>query len=175
MDTATRPPYVRYEYKELTVPRESASMLLDCYESFGWVQDENFIVSPSHDRVTLHLKRDRKLVNKAELTRLQRKFEACTEEIAALERAKTAAATAWALAIGIIGTAFMAGSVFVVTSTPPLIFLCILLAIPAFAGWIAPIFVFRTMCEKKTRAVQPLIEAKHDEIYDICEKGHSLL
>ena len=34
-------PYVGYEYKKITVAEENASWYLDCYESFGWEQDDN--------------------------------------------------------------------------------------------------------------------------------------
>ena len=58
-----------YEYKEITVRNDKASLYLDCYESFGWKQDENFPPLESGDEVTLKLKRDRRLLNKVELTR----------------------------------------------------------------------------------------------------------
>ena len=69
----------------------------------------------------------------------------------------------------------MAGAVFAVTAEPPVVWLCVLLAIPAFAGWILPYFIFRTVRVRKTEQVTPYIEKKYDEIYEICEKGHSLL
>lgn len=167
--------FTSYEYKEVTVRSDKAPLYLDCYESFGWQQDENFPAQETHDRVTLRLKRDRKLVNKTELTRLQRHFEANMAEIIALEHSKTTAATVWALGIGLLGTAFMAGSVFAVVADPPRIVLSILLAVPAFAGWIAPYFVYRIVRDKKTRQVTPFIEEKIEEIYGMCEKGQSLL
>lgn len=167
--------FTSYEYKEITVHSDKASFYLDCYESFGWQLDDNFPPQENREHVTLRLKRDRKLVNRAELTRLQRNFEADMEEIAALERAKTSTATSWALCIALLGTAFMAGSVFAVTAEPPRIVLCILLAVPAFAGWIAPYFVHRWIKDKKTRQVTPFIEEKLEEIYSMCEKGQSLL
>ena len=154
---------------------DKASLYLDCYESFGWQADENFPPQESGDKVTLKLKRDRRLVNKTELTRLQRNFEANMDEIISLEHSKTSAATVFALCVGLIGTAFMAGSVFAASAEPPRIALSILLAIPAFAGWIAPYFVYRRVREKKTRQVTPFIEEKIEEIYGMCEKGQSLL
>ena len=38
------------------------------------------------------MRRDRKIVNKAELTRLQRKFESCVGQLLSLEHSKTSAA-----------------------------------------------------------------------------------
>lgn len=167
--------FTSYEYKEIMVRSGDASFYLDCYESFGWQQDENFPPQESGGQVSLRLKRDRKLVNKTELTRLQRHFEANMEEIAALERSKTTTATLLAISVGLLGTAFIAGSVFAVTADPPIIWLCILLAIPGFLGWAAPVFLYRGAKARKTKQVAPFIEAKIEEIYELCEKGHSLL
>ena len=96
------------------------------------------------------------------------------QDIVSLEKSKTGLATVLALSTGVLGTAFMAGSVFAVTAEPPVIWLCILLAIPAFAGWILPYFVYKKVKEEKIKKVTPYIEEKYDEIYEICEKGHSL-
>ena len=170
-----RQSFISYEYKELNVKEEQASFYLDCYENFGWKQDENFPLQNKGDLVILKLKRNRKIVNKVELTRLQRHFEADMQDIFSLEKSKTGLATVLALSTGVLGTAFMAGSVFAVTAEPPVIWLCILLAIPAFAGWILPYFVYKKVKEEKIKKVTPYIEEKYDEIYEICEKGHSLL
>ncbi len=167
--------FVGYEYKEIIADQEKVSMYLDGYMNFGWVPDENIQPSGLMGKVMLKLKRDRKILHKTELTRLQRHFEACMDEIDAMEKSKTSSATIWALVIAIIGTAFMAGSVFAVTHEPPMILLCILLAIPAFIGWILPLFVHRAMVRKRTAKLAPLIEQKYDEIYEICEKGNKLL
>lgn len=110
-----------------------------------------------------------------ELTRLQQHFEACANEVETLEKKKTSAASVWALVIGIIGTAFIAGSTFAVVHEPPIIWLCILLAIPGFIGWILPYFMYNRIFRINTQRIQPIIEAKQEEIYEICEKGHSLL
>lgn len=172
---STQHEFSAFEYLELNVPRTQASFYLDSYENFGWVQDENLPVKESGSNTVLQLKRDRKIANKAELTRLQRNFEACIAELDALERSKTAPATIAALSAGTIGTVFMAGSVFAVVAPQPHILLCIVLAVPAFAGWIAPYFLYRALKARKTKEVTPYIEKKYDEIYAICEKGHDLL
>lgn len=115
------------------------------------------------------------MINKMELTRLQRNFEACVKEIDALENAKTSVATMYAIILGIVGTAFMAGSTFAVTAQPPHVILCIILAIPGFLGWIFPYFLYKKIVGKQTERLTPLIEEKYDEIYAICEKGNKLL
>ena len=64
---------------------------------------------------------------------------------------------------------------FAVVAPQPNIPLCVVLAIPAFAGWIAPYFLYRHLKTKKTKEVTPFIEKKYDKIYVICEKAHGLL
>ena len=125
--------------------------------------------------VSLRFRRERKICNKTELTRLQRSFDGCVAEIQALERSKTTNATLWALIVGVIGTAFMAGSVFAVTAATPIIWLAILLAVPAFIGWIVPYFLYRNLMTRQTAKVVPLLEEKYEELDAICEKGSRLL
>ena len=167
--------FVGYEYKEIAASGERAAFYLDCYESFGWTQDERTQETVPTAKGKLVLKRERKIMNKAELTRLQRHFEACVDEITALEKSRTANATIAALVIALVGCAFLAGSVFAVTHEPPLIILCVLLAVPGFVGWILPYFVYRKLCAKRAKVVAELVERKYDEIYEICEQGNKLL
>lgn len=173
--------YVGYEYKEIITDSSRFSFLLDGYESFGWEENGSLAEDGTaqnaalRQRAVLRMKRNRKIVNKAELTRLERNFEACVNEIDRLEKAKTSAATMYAIILGVIGTAFMAGSTFAVTAQPPHYILCILLAVPGFLGWIFPYFLYKKAAEKQTEKIAPLIEAKYDEIYEICEKGNKLL
>lgn len=176
-----RKTFVGYEYKEIVTDSSKLSFLLDGYESFGWEEDERLMESAAaknpglQQRAVLRMKRNRKIVNKVELTRLEKNFEACVDEIEKLERAKTSTATMYAIILGVIGTAFMAGSTFAVTAQPPYYVLCILLAIPGFLGWILPYFLYKRIAGKQTEKIAPLIEAKYDEIYEICEKGNKRL
>ncbi len=167
--------FIGYEYKEITSDNERASMYLDGFMNFGWIQDQNISPAKVIGKVIIKLKRDRKILNKAELTRLQRHFEACMNEINNLEKSITSKATIWALTTGLLGTVFITGSTFAVTNDPPNITLCILLAIPGFIGWLLPYFVYKAIVKKRTAKIKPLIEQKYDEIYEICEKGNKLL
>ena len=97
------------------------------------------------------------------------------KQIAEMEVSKERLATMIAIIIGVVGTAFMAGSVFAISHEPPMIVLCILLAIPAFIGWVLPYFVYKWIKNEKAQQINPLIEKKWDEIHEICEKGHTLL
>ena len=164
--------YIGYDYKTVTVDNEETSMYMDAYENFGWVSDT---LKEFGGVVTMNLKRDRKILNKAELTRLQQHFEACMDEIAALENSKSRTGLIYALTVGLIGTAFLAGSVFAVTAEPPLILLCVILGIPGLIGWALPYWLFKRLKGKRSAEVAPLIEQKYDEIHEICEKGNALI
>jgi len=167
--------YIGYEYKTVDVDSEKASMYLDAYENFGWIPDDAMPARLFVGTVTLKLKRDRKILNKAELTRLQQHFEACMDEIASLENSKTRQATIYTIVIGLFGTAFLAGSVFAVTAAPPIIWLCILLGIPGLVGWALPYPLFKVFERKRASEVAPLVERKYDEVHEICEKGNALV
>ena len=179
--------YIGYEYMEVKTEVSRASMYIDGYRNFGWERDENLSgghrqnphhtpVRPQEEGIVLlRFKRDRKLINKTELTRLQRNFEDCMHQIDALEKSKTSKGVMVSISVGIVGTIFMAGSTFAITASPPVIWLCVLLAVPGFAGFILPYFCYKAIVSKRTKIVNPLIEEKYDEVYKVCEKGSRLL
>lgn len=170
-----RKEYIGYEYKEITVEQEKASRYLDGLKNFGWESDDNFQIVSEKGKITLHLKRDRKILNKTELTRLQNHFEADMKEIEEMEGRISIVPTILSVGVAVAGTAFMTGSTFAVTHQPPMIGLSILLAIPGFAGWIAPVFLYKKVKAKKRRKMQPYLEQKFEELHRICQKGNSLL
>lgn len=165
--------FVSYEYQELTFPRAWGYMYYDNYENFGWELDATSNSTTGFNKITARFKRNRKIRNKAELTRLQRQFEGCTKEIERLEKSKTTKASVLAYVVGLLGTALMAGATFAFLGGN--VALCILLALPAFLGWILPYFAFKSSVNKKTTQVTPLIDNKYDEVCSVCEKAYSLL
>ena len=158
-------PFFGYEYKHLTIPTNQASWYINCYECFGWEKDENMpvttasdissicmrLMKPTDNNVTLHMRRNRKLVNIMELSRLQRNFEACAQEVDSLEQMKTRIPSLWAILIGAIGAAFMAGSVFAHINEPPLYVLSILLAVPGFVCWFVSYLVYQYVSTKQQK------------------------
>ncbi|SHH02060.1 hypothetical protein SAMN02745245_00360 [Anaerosphaera aminiphila DSM 21120] len=165
--------FVGYEYRDITVDRDMESVYVDGYKNFGWMLDKTSTPHGGLNNITLKFKRDRKILNKMELTRLQRQFDTCVNEVSSMERTKATNASIVALVVGLIGTAFMAGSTFAVIASN--IILCIILAIPGFMGWILPYFLYKSTYAKKTAEVTPLIDNKYDEIYEVCERANRLL
>lgn len=166
--------FVGYEYKEIATTREMEGVYTDGYLSFGWKLDGITPSAIGFSTVDLKFKRDRKIRNKAELSRLQRQFDAGIAEIGRLERSKTSSAFITAMTVGLIGTAFLAGATFAFIYAE-MIWLMIILAIPGFIGWALPYMLYKKTIAKKTSAVVPLIEQQYDAIYEVCEKGHALL
>jgi hypothetical protein len=165
--------FVVYEYKDLSVSRDMESLYADSYPSFGWILEGTSAPLLGITYRGLKFKRDRKIRNKAELTRLQRQFESNVKEIENLESSKTTGASIVAFTIGIIGTACMAGSVFAFLGG--LIALMIVLAVPAIVGWVLPYFCYTKVLKKRIETVTPLIDQQYDAIYEVCEKANGLL
>ena len=94
-------PFVGYEYLDVTVKRNMAHLYADSYENFGWELEGTGEQIGKVDSIVMKFRRDRKILNKVELTRLQRNFDACVSEITALETQKYIKASAVAYAIGL--------------------------------------------------------------------------
>ncbi|WP_321388062.1 hypothetical protein [uncultured Enterococcus sp.] len=164
--------FIGYEYKESTVGGSMEMLFVDSYTSLGWQLVETTTSMHGHGKVALRFKRDRKIRNKGELNRLQRKLDELIEEIERLEFSKITKAAAVAYIVGIVGTAFMAGSVFLYLAG--MLLPSIILAIPGFLGWIVPYLLYRSIRQQKTNEINPIIEQRYDEIYRTCEQASTL-
>ena len=164
-----------YDYMKTVVDEKFCSQYIDSYQKFGWKIDENMQPYKNMGKVILYMKRSRNIINKVELTRLQRHYEHCMDEINTLESSKNSVPTMVAISCGVLGCVFISGSVFAVTHTPPMIWLMILLAIPGFFLWGAAYFSYKIVGKKRLEKVNPLIDAKYDEAYEICEKAVRLI
>lgn len=168
--------FVAYEYQEHTVEQRYASYYEDGYGYFGWqVETQQPHGVELQGRETLRLKRDRHIPNKTELTRLQRQFEAIMEDVRRLEHSSEHLATMAALGCGMAGTVFMGGSTFAITAAAPIVWLCAVLAVPGFILWGAAYPLYRYVQKRRAREIQPLVEGKLDEMYEVCKKASRLL
>lgn len=166
--------FVGYDYIVVTVKQTMESIYADGYANFGW-KLERTSIQLSGGSMVMKFKRDRKISNKAELTRLQGQFDSYISEIESLENPKVIKTSTVAYSIGLLGTAFMPGAVFSITNKPPILAACIIIAAPGLISWIISYFCFAGISMKKTTKITLLIKQKYDEIYKICEKASSLL
>lgn len=165
--------FVGYEYKDITIKGSMASIYTDSYANFGWELEKSSIPPRGSSYITLKLKRNRQLRNKAEISHRQRQFEQAMETVRSLEQAKIFKAALVAYIVGVIGTAFMAGSVFALTAGSTT--LCLLLAIPGLIGWVAPYWLYRGINRQKTAELNPMIDEQYDDIYELCDQANQLL
>lgn len=166
-------PFSDFEYRDITIDQSYEKIYTDGYKNFGWILVCVSNPNIGHNMITMKFKRDRKIINKAELTRLQRQFDACIKEITNMEKSKSDNASITAYIVGIIGTTFITLSTFAETHGNAI--LCIILAIPAFVGLILPYFLYKFIFSKNTVEIEPLIESKYNEIYQVSQRANSLL
>lgn len=164
--------FVGYEYTTVMVKKEMESMVVDGYENFGW-NLEGRVESFGVRTTGMKFKRDRKIRNKGELSRLQREFDVRIREIETLEASKTSSAQIAGFTVGMIGTVLLGSGTFAyLAGFVPLMVIC---AIPGFMGWILPYFIYNKVLQNKEVKVSGLIESQYETAYEICEKANGLL
>ena len=95
--------FVGYEYQQVAVKSDMSSVYADGYENFGWKLENSDFASGKPNSVVMRFKRDRKIRNKPELTRLQRQFDSIVSDIVSLESSKRVKASIVAYIVGIVG------------------------------------------------------------------------
>ncbi|MFT3860277.1 hypothetical protein [Micropruina sp.] len=171
--TASTTDFVAYEYLTIQPSRELEPLYKDTYRNFGWIVEGYGTTIPNLSTVSLKLKRDRRIANRASVMELQREAEHALAAIAGLERSKDTAATLAALGFGIIGSGFLAGSIFAITAN--LWALGIPLGVIGLAGWAAGYFAHGKVRANKTAHVTPLIDREYDTVYRAGEQAGRLL
>lgn len=167
--------YTSFDYKKISLNTDTDMQYLDGIKMFGWGVDDQKTSTSENGTMNYVLKRNRNIINKTELTRLEKNFDFCFHEIIRLQNSVKSKATINALTIGFIGTCFMAGSTFAITHEPPIIWLCAVLAIPGFIGWILPYFVYKKSSIKQQSTIEQFIKNNYDEIEQICNKATLLI
>lgn len=165
--------FVAYEYTTVRADRDLESLYRDAYRNFGWVVDGYASNVPGTSAVTLKLRRDRRIKNRALVLELQRKCQHALDSISSLERSKSTTAMAVSLGTGIVGSAFLAGSVFSLEAD--LTALSIVLGAIGLLGWVAGYVTHGRVKAKKTAQVTPLIDQQYDVVYETGEQAAHLL
>lgn len=183
--------FIAYEYLNIDIESNKEPLYIDCYEAFGWklvnnttqLEEGDYYVNninnvTGNKIVTLKLKRDRKIPNKGELQSLQRKMENTLKEISKLENEPNTKSIMKALTIGLIGTIFLAISVFAITAKNLSIInyiTCGITGIIGIAGWVLGFISYKTTKTKIEQANTSLIEEQYNTVYDCCEKANKLI
>lgn len=183
--------FIAYEYLNINVKESKEPLYIDCYEALGWnivnntttLEEGDYYINniPSiseNKMVTLKLKRDRNIPNKGELQSLQRKLENILKEIDKLENEPNIKGMMKSLTIGLLGTVFLAISVFAITANDLSIvnyIICALTGIIGLAGWALGFISYKNTKSKVEQANTSLIEEQYNTLYDCCEKANRLI
>lgn len=170
--------YKGYEYKELVVDKSKLSLYIDGFEKFGWYLEDNqekLVESNTSGKTLVKFKRDKKILNRAELTRLQRNFEDCMKQIESLEASKSSLATALSIFIGIFGMLVLAVSIMIAVNNSNLMILAVVLSVPGFLAVVMAHYTYKKIVIYKTSKIDPLIQKKVEEIYGLIKKATDLL
>ena len=183
--------FVAYEYKSITVKRDSVAIYIDCLSNFGWtlVDEHEYRTQPAipnvphvhtHvqapddlETVALKFKRDRRIKNKTEVNSLERTCVDALSAIGGLERKDSAHTIGISLGTGIVGTAIIGIAVYSFMSAN--VAVGVLLAVLGFAGWGVGFFANRKLGKKRSIQSEPMIQAQLDVAYSACEQAHALL
>lgn len=179
--------FIAYEYLSINVRSDKEPLYIDCYENFGWilinnsalVDNEDYYINNSNispnKLVNLKFKRDRRIKNKIKLLSLQRKLETSLKDLEKLEKEPVIVGATYSMIVGVIGTIFMALSVFSITASTPLYIPSILCGIVGIIGWVLPYFIFLKVKGNKQEENTSLIEEQYNTIYDSCEQARKLI
>lgn len=163
--------YVEYEYKKSHIKQDMFGLYSDNIKSFGWS-----ITSVNHknkEQVELQLRRNRNTPNRDELIRLELKFESIVTEIKKMKNKEVIPALISASFVGIIGSMFMAISVFFYTLYG--LVLSLLISIPGFIGWGSIYFVYTKINNSISTQLDLEIYKDMDRLYETCKRAHKLL
>lgn len=164
--------FIAYEYLEQRIPKAMQNAYVDGYVNFGWAVTDT-TPDIGKNTVTLKLKRDRNLPEKAALNRLQKQFEQEMASAASMESSKTSIPTMIALGVGLLGTVFMAGSVFAYIGG--LLLLSIVLAVPGFIGWGLAYLSFNWAQTRRMAKLGPVLQQSYDTAADYCKQAFELM
>ena len=183
--------FVAYEYKDITVKRDSVTLYMDCLENFGWelvsqgdygweqlgknIASVATTATGQADSMTVSLKfkRDRGIKNKPEINRLERQCETALAAIGKTERKRNAYTMGVSLGTGLVGTIILAVAAYGFYHAN--IVLGVIMLILGFAGWAAGFFANRRAGKRKSAQTEPMIQEQIDIAYEACEKAHALL
>lgn len=173
-NTSTRSDsFVAYEYTTVDIPPGKASLYSDIYRSLGWIDNGRRDGAESAGHTTLTLKRNRDLADRDLLHHLQLSMEQALHTIARLERSERTRPTAGAAMVGLLGTAFMAGSVF--SLLDGLTLLSIVLGTVGIGLWCVAYPTFRVLRSGRRAAVRTQLDREYDVMYENAAHAHHLI
>lgn len=167
--------YVKYDYKEIKVKSDNVDMYIDSYNNFGWKLDTRYSIVTENNTSIIRLRRNQKIINKVELTRLERNFEDCIRKINFLEKSINSNGLILSIIIEVLVIVLTLGGIVVSFNRDIFKDFYILLIVPGIIALYLPYFLYKYIRKKREYIVNNLIDEKYKEIYKIHKKGKKLL
>lgn len=170
------PSFTAREYATVRIPARHEQLHRDTYRAFGWTVEAwrgpaaSFV--PATSTSILKLTRDRALRGRQALGEFQRQAEGALLRIDALERSRSVRATLVAVILGLVGAAFLAGSVLLLDSGPSIV--AVGLGINGLGLWALAWPASRLTAARRAKRVAPLLDREYDTVYDACERASAL-
>lgn len=169
--------FYSYDYLTVDTDLKKASQTMDYYESLGWEITGSNERAEMMGKTVLNFRRDRKIKNKDQLLRMQKKMEDAMESIEVLQKQKKSGATVLSLVIGIVG-ALILGIGMCMCMLNPTLGLMIGGCIVGVVGIIVcgvNYYIFKKAVSKKSAKINPIISKKGDELANFCEEAQKYL
>lgn len=169
---------ITYDYKTIKVKREYETIVCDAYENLGWELTNTSASENSLFYINLSFKRNRKIENKMELTKLQEKVDNILANIENLQTKKKNAGVVEGISTGVVGALIFGGGMsmsMLNTASVGLLVGGIAIGIVGIAVGLLGWLVFKKINKKKNTKIQPILESEFDKLADVCEQAYGLI
>ena len=164
--------FVAYEYATVRAPRDLAPLYQDTYRSFGWTETNEAAAGQRPRTVELGLKRDRNIRARSAIAELERKAERALTNIGRLSSSPHTVAMTAAITIGLVGTAFVAGSVF---ALPVSLVLSVVLGVIGLLGWAGGAAAYIAVRSRRAAKLAARVDDEYRVVYECSEQATRLL
>lgn len=169
---------ITYDYKTIKVKREYETIVCDAYENLGWELTNTSASENSLFYINLSFKRNRKIENKMELTKLQEKVDNILANIENLQTKKKNAGVVEGISTDVVGALIFGGGMsmsMLNTASVGLLVGGIAVGIVGITVGLLGWLVFKKINKKKNTKIQPILESEFDKLADVCEQAHGLI
>ncbi|MCK9873479.1 hypothetical protein MRI28_28305 [Nocardiopsis dassonvillei] len=158
------------ERTTVRVDRHLAAVYRDSYRDFGWTVENGRAHGPHGDTVTLMLRRDRPIKDRATVAELQRRCERALEAIADTQGRQDAPTATTALVVGAVSTAFLASMGLALTTGMAL------LSVPlGVIALVAPYLVRGWVRSSRLDRRARLVDEQYAVVHEARARAHRLL
>lgn len=166
--------YRSFEYARTVVKNELAQAACDCYEALGFELTDQRSAIPGGP-ATLSFRRNRKVLWKAQLAKMQCAMDDTLATIAHLEAEKTRKASGQAIAIGVVSALIFGIGLCCAMVWTSLMVPGIVVGVLGIAGCIFAWLHYRKVYETESARINPQIEEAYDRLATQRKEAQAIL